>query len=72
MSPAHHLDAEALWAELLSEEPARIRKTWLGLDDDEAAAVIAHLNKMTTEPGWAEGQRESAGAALKAIRALAE
>ncbi len=72
MSPARHLDAEALWAELLSEEPARIRKAWLGLDDDEAAAVIAHLNTMTTEHGWAEGQRESAGAALRAIRSLAE
>ncbi len=72
MSPARHLDAEALWAELLSEEPARIRKAWLGLDDDEADAVITHLKKMTTEADWAEGQRESADAALRAIRSLAD
>lgn len=72
MSPARHLDAEALWAELLSEEPARIRKAWLGLDDDEADAVIVHLKKMTTETGWAEGQRVSANAALTAIRSLAD
>lgn len=66
------LDAEALWVEILSEEPGRVRKAWLGLDDDEAAAVIAHLNKMTTEDGWADVQRQSAEAALRAIRALAE
>lgn len=72
MSPARYLDAEALWAELLSEDPARIRKVWLELDDDEADAVLVHLNKMMKEEGWAEGQRESAGAALSAIRSLAD
>lgn len=72
MSPAPQLDAEALWAELLSEEPARVRKAWLALDDDEADAVLAHLNKMTKEEGWADVQRESAAAALRAIRSLAD
>lgn len=72
MSPAPQLDAEALWAELLSEEPARIRKAWLELDDDEADAVLEHLNKMTKEEGWADVQRESAAAALSAIRSLAD
>ncbi len=72
MSPAPQLDAEALWAELLSEEPARIRKAWLELDDDEADAVLEHLNKMTKEEGWADIQRESAAAALRAIRSLAD
>lgn len=72
MSHADPLNAEAFWAELLYQEPARIRKAWLELADDEADAVLAHLNKMTKEEGWADVQRKSAGAALRAIRSLAD
>ncbi|HRE28560.1 MAG TPA: hypothetical protein PK954_18085 [Anaerolineales bacterium] len=72
MSSQPESEAELFWSAILSEEPPRIRKAWLSLTDDEAAAVLAHLNKMATEEGWADVQRVSAGAALRAIRALAE
>lgn len=61
---------EAFWNEILSEEPARVRKAWLDLDDEEAEALIKHLRRMTDEDGWSQPQRQSAGAALKIIRAL--
>jgi hypothetical protein len=63
---------EAVWEALLSEEPPRIRRAWLDLPDDEASAVLEHLKRMATEPGWAEGQRQSAATALRVIRGLAE
>ncbi|MBP7690778.1 MAG: hypothetical protein KA764_02625 [Anaerolineales bacterium] len=66
------LTLDDLWEALLSEEAPRIRKAWLALTDDEAGAVLEHLRRMTTEPDWADLQRQAAGAALAAIASLSE
>jgi hypothetical protein len=58
---------EAIWGELLSRQPERIRAAALGLTDEGREAVIAHLRRMASEEGWAEGQRASARAALGAL-----
>lgn len=61
-------DVESFWAEMLSREPERIQAAFNSLPQaDEKAAVLAHLNKMVSEKGWAEPQRISAEAALKAL-----
>jgi hypothetical protein len=60
-------DPEAIWGELLSRQPERIRAVALCLTDEEREAVIAHLRRMASEEGWAEGQRASAGAALDVL-----
>ena len=61
---------EMLWGNLLSENPPRIVAMWDALKSDDRAAIWAHLVKMTTEDGWADVQRESAQAAIKAINAV--
>jgi hypothetical protein len=58
---------EEFWSDLLSEEPLRIIAAWVPLDDEEKAAVHAHLARMVSEPGWLEVQRVAAAAALRAI-----
>ena len=69
MSPAPQLDAEALWAELLSEEPARIRKAWLELDDDEADAVLARTTRWVSgRPGTSIDQRRRDAASWHGAR----
>jgi hypothetical protein len=59
---------ETLWEHLLSEDAARIRRIWQDLTDDECAAVLAHLRRMTTEPDWQPAQQQSAAAALAIIQ----
>jgi len=60
-------ELEEFWGDILSEQPLRVVAAWLTLDVEEQIAVRAHLSKMATEDGWAEGQREAARAALHAI-----
>jgi hypothetical protein len=60
-------DPEAVWAELLSRRPQRIRSAARSLTDEERGAVLAHLRRMASEEGWAEEQRLSARAALDAL-----
>lgn len=58
------------WENLLSRNPARIQSEFLTLDPTSKQAVIAHLQKMATEPGWHPEQVESARAALETIQTL--
>lgn len=58
------------WENLLSRNPARIQSAFLTLDPTSKQAVIAHLQKMATEPGWHPEQVESARAALETIQTL--
>lgn len=59
---------EDFWADMLSEEPAKIRAAFARLrDDEERAAILAHLRRMATEDGWATVQRDSARAALAVL-----
>jgi hypothetical protein len=58
---------EEFWSDMLSEEPLRIVAAFTVLDAEEKVAVHNHLVQMTTEEGWAEGQRDSALAALAAL-----
>jgi hypothetical protein len=56
------------WEELLSEDPARIRRAWGDLTDEEALAVLDHLRRMAEEEGWHPDQRRAAAAALRVVR----
>ncbi len=59
---------EKFWGEVLSHDPQRILSAMGSLEDaEEREAIIAHLKRMVTEDGWAEPQRISAEAALKAL-----
>jgi hypothetical protein len=58
---------ETFWSDLLSADPARIRSAASGLSPDERQAVVDHLRRMAAEPGWSDGQRRNARAALHAL-----
>ncbi len=58
---------EDIWEALLSRETEQIRHAYDGLSAEEQQAVLAHLKRMTSEPGWHPEQVLSAQAALKAI-----
>ena len=58
---------ETFWEEILSRQQERIQIAFRSLSADEKAAVLDHLKRMTTEPGWHPEQIESA---LKALEAL--
>ncbi len=58
---------EEFWGDMLSEESLRIMAAWLTLDDESRQPVRDHLQRMATEDGWAEGQREAAKTALSVI-----
>jgi hypothetical protein len=64
-------DVETFWAEILSEDPARVQAAYLSLPaQDEREAVYLHLQKMVSEEGWQPIQRQAAQAALTALAAL--
>ncbi|MGH2523115.1 MAG: hypothetical protein ACRDH2_11480 [Anaerolineales bacterium] len=65
-------DLDALWDDLLSEDPARIRKAWGNLTDDETLSVLDHLRRMAAEPGWQPAQQQAAATALRVIQEQAE
>lgn len=67
-SPMNGLDE--LWSDLLSGNSQRIQRAWRSLADEERQAVLEHLARMRDEAGWHPAQRESAAAALLAIRDL--
>ena len=58
---------EAVWDELLSRQPERIRATFSTLDTPEQQAVVRHLQNMSSESGWQPEQRLSARIALRAL-----
>jgi hypothetical protein len=61
---------QLFWDNLLSRNPAQIEKAFLELDQHSKQAVIAHLQKMTSEPGWHPEQRKSAQMALTTIQTI--
>jgi hypothetical protein len=58
------------WGNLLSRNPAQIESVFMALDPTSKEAVIAHLQKMTSETGWHPAQVESARAALQTIQSI--
>jgi hypothetical protein len=58
---------EDIWGMLLSREVAMIEKAFSSLESDQKKAVLDHLDKMVTEPGWQPEQRVSAQIALDTI-----
>ena len=63
---------EEFWEDLLSEEPARIRRAWKELTDEECAAALEHLRRMSEEEGWQPAQKQAAATALRVLREQAE
>jgi len=61
------LDPEAFWDAILSRDPQQIRTAFAPLGRAEKQAVLQHLYRMATEPGWHPEQRLSARTALKAL-----
>jgi hypothetical protein len=61
------LSIEDLWQALLSRQAAQVQAAFGTLDSEQQSAVIAHLRRMTQEPGWHPEQRISAQAALEAL-----
>ena len=60
-------DIEALWDELLSRQPERIKAAYRLLSQPEREAVFDHLGRMTNDEGWQPEQRLSARIALRAL-----
>jgi hypothetical protein len=58
---------ESLWDKLLSRQPALIEEAFQSLAQEDQQAVLAHLIRMSEEPGWQPEQRASARAALRVI-----
>ena len=61
-------ELETLWGQILGRDPARIRAMWHALPPEEQVYVLAHLERMATEPDWTEPQRVSAQIALQTLR----
>ena len=55
---------ETLWDHLLSRDADLVRSAFKQLEPEEQQAVLAHLWRMSSEPGWHPEQRSSAQAAL--------
>jgi hypothetical protein len=65
-------DLDLLWEDLLSHDPARIRRAWGKLTDDESLAVLTHLRRMRDEEGWSPGQQAAAATALQVLHDQAQ
>jgi hypothetical protein len=59
---------ETIWEDLLSRQPEKIRAAYEGLEPDEQQAIFVHLQRMASEADWQPEQRNSAQAALLALR----
>jgi hypothetical protein len=63
-------ELEAFWNKLLSRDPLQIHEVFDPLDAATRRQILSHLQRMASEEGWLDEQRESARAALKTIEAL--
>lgn len=61
-------EIEALWEDLLSRQEALIHQAFNQLDFQEQRAILNHLSRMVSEPGWHPEQVASARAAIKALK----
>ena len=59
---------EDFWADVLSEDPSRIRRVWDNLTDEECQAVLAHLKHMCDDANWLPAQQQAATVALNVIQ----
>ncbi len=60
---------DIFWDDILSGQPERILAAFSDLNPSARSAVLAHLKRMATEPGWQPAQQLNAS---KALRVLAE
>lgn len=67
-NPSPFLNLEDLWDALLSRQPEQVRLAFRSLEPDLQRSVLAHLQRMTSEPGWHPEQRLSAQSALEALQ----
>ena len=67
-NPSPFLNLEDLWDALLSRQPEQVRIAFRSLEPDLQRSVLAHLQRMTSKPGWHTEQRLSAQAALEALQ----
>jgi hypothetical protein len=68
---ANHMtskELENLWDNLLSREARRVKEAFATLTEIEQESVLAHLRRMSDEPGWHAEQRLSARFALEAAK----
>ena len=58
---------EDFWEEILSRQTERIQAAFASLSVEEKVAVLQHLKRMTSEPGWHPEQIASASKALETL-----
>jgi hypothetical protein len=58
---------EILWEDILSRQFERIQTAFSLLSAEEKIAVLNHLKRMISEPGWHPQQVMSASKALETI-----
>ncbi len=51
-NPHTSLNIDDLWDALLSRQPEQVRAAFRSLEPDQQHSVLAHLQRMTSEPGW--------------------
>jgi len=61
-------DLEELWEHLLSREAEFVKEAFSALTEDEQKSVLAHLKRMSEEPGWHAEQSLSARFALDTLK----
>jgi len=61
-------ELESLWEGLLSRQDELILKTFFSLNLQDQKAVLSHLSRMASEPGWHPEQAASARAALEVLK----
>jgi hypothetical protein len=67
---ANHMtskELEVFWENLLSREAERVKEAFSLLTKIEQESVLAHLRRMSDEPGWHAEQRLSARFALEVV-----
>ncbi len=58
---------EILWNQLLSRQTQTIKAAYNSLNPSDRKEVLAHLQRMASEPGWQPEQRQSAEKALRVL-----
>jgi len=57
---------EQFWSDVLSDDPRRVTRRLAELGEADRLAILEHLERMSAEAGWSEGQRRRAASALTA------
>lgn len=59
---------ELFWEQMLSRDPQLIQAAFASIDPATRQQVMDHIQAMATQEGWHPDQRQSAQAALDALR----